>query len=101
MPLIRACRVDELDDGETLRLDREPPIAVVCSGADFYAIDDTCSHGQSSLAEGYVEGDVIECAWHMGRFCLKTGAAVSPPATRPVATYPVSVEAGEVFVHVP
>jgi nitrite reductase/ring-hydroxylating ferredoxin subunit len=37
----------------------------------------------------------------MAQFCLRTGAALTPPADKPVATYPVAIEGGEVFVDCP
>jgi nitrite reductase/ring-hydroxylating ferredoxin subunit len=34
----------------------------------------------------------------MAQFCLKTGAALTPPADKPVAAYAVVIEGGDVFV---
>ena len=38
------------------------------------------------------------CPRHGARFCVKTGAALSPPAYEPTATFPVRVEGGIVQV---
>ncbi|SER49769.1 bifunctional 3-phenylpropionate/cinnamic acid dioxygenase ferredoxin subunit [Lentzea albida] len=101
MPWIRACSVDELDDGDALQIPTNPPVAVFRADGEFFALDDTCSHGQSSLADGYVEGDQVECAWHMAKFDLRTGAALTLPATKPVCTYRVKVDGDDVSVEVP
>ena len=38
------------------------------------------------------------CPRHAARFSLRTGAALSPPACRPLATYPVRVVAGQIEI---
>ncbi|MBB4684355.1 bifunctional 3-phenylpropionate/cinnamic acid dioxygenase ferredoxin subunit [Amycolatopsis jiangsuensis] len=101
MPWIRACSVGELDDGDALQLPTTPPIAVFHVDGAFYALDDTCTHGQSSLADGYVDGTQVECAWHFAKFDLKSGAALTPPANVPLCRYQVRVERDEVMVELP
>ena len=64
----------------------------------FYAIDDVCTHDGGELAGGAVEGDVVICPRHGARFCLRTGAALTPPAYEPVRTYPTRVVDGVVEV---
>ncbi|MBK6874389.1 MAG: non-heme iron oxygenase ferredoxin subunit [Kineosporiaceae bacterium] len=67
---------------------------------EVHAIADTCSHADVSLAEGEVEDCSIECWLHGSRFDLRTGKPLALPAIRPVAVYPVSLEAGQVLVDV-
>ena len=45
-----------------------------------------------------VEGEEVICPRHGARFSLVTGAALTPPAYEPVATFPVRVEEGVVQV---
>jgi nitrite reductase/ring-hydroxylating ferredoxin subunit len=97
----KACSTSDLDEGEGFQLKRERPIALFNVDDEYFAIDDTCTHDESSLADGYVEGDVVECAWHFAKFCIKTGAVLSLPATCPVSTYAVKVEGDDVFVDLP
>jgi nitrite reductase/ring-hydroxylating ferredoxin subunit len=73
-------------------------IAIYNIGGTFYATDNECTHGAASLADGMLEGDVIECALHFGAFNVKTGEAVQPPCFTPLRTYKVVVENGEVRV---
>lgn len=101
MPWIRACAADELDDGDALQLPTTPPIAIFHVDGAFYALNDTCTHGQSSLADGYVEGSQIECAWHFAKFDIRTGAVLTPPATAPLCTYKARVEGDDVMVEIP
>ena len=53
-----------------------------------------------SLSEGYLETDdlLIECPLHGSAFSLETGAALTLPAIKPVASHTVEVRDGEVFV---
>ena len=96
--MIRACAVGDLPEGEALRLDTEPAIAVFHAEGSFYAIDDTCTHQDASLADGYLEGCSVECPLHASCFDLRTGAPAGLPATRPVRTHEVLIDGGYVYV---
>ena len=99
MSRIYACPVGDLPEGEALRLDTSPVIALFNVGGEFYAINDRCSHGNASMSEGYLEDDAtVECPLHSARFCLTTGQALCLPATDPIQTFPVIVEDGQLFV---
>jgi 3-phenylpropionate/trans-cinnamate dioxygenase ferredoxin subunit len=77
------------------------PICLVRSGSRVYALRDECSHQDVPLSEGEVEGGAIECWLHGSRFDLATGAALGPPATRPVAVYPVWIaDDGRIYLSV-
>jgi 3-phenylpropionate/trans-cinnamate dioxygenase ferredoxin subunit len=97
---VRACALTELAPGEARRVDVDPaPIAVFhTADGDLYAIDDTCTHQDASLADGWLEGCEVECPLHASRFDLRTGRVDAPPAKRPVRTHEVTVEDGDVYV---
>ncbi|MEO3991706.1 3-phenylpropionate/cinnamic acid dioxygenase ferredoxin subunit [Pseudocitrobacter cyperus] len=102
MSRVLACSTAELPEGEALRLETSPVIALFNVGGEFYAINDRCSHGNASMSEGYLEDDAtVECPLHAASFCLKTGKAMCLPATDPIATYPVFVEGDDVYVDIP
>ncbi|WP_432842215.1 non-heme iron oxygenase ferredoxin subunit [Dactylosporangium sp. CA-092794] len=82
-------------------METEPPVAVFNVDGEYFAIDDTCTHDQSSLADGYIDGDVVECAWHFAKFSIRTGVVLSPPATRPVCAYRVQLRGDDVMVDIP
>ncbi len=99
--MIRVCPFAELVPGEARRLDLDPPIAVFKTDDDqVFAIDDTCTHQDASLADGWLEGCLVECPLHASRFDLRTGQVDAPPAKRPVRTHKVDVVDGEIFVDV-
>ena len=74
-------------------------IAVVHADDDnIYAVRDECSHAAIALSEGEVDGCTLECWLHGSRFDLRTGEPTGLPAVEPVATFPVEVRDGEVYV---
>lgn len=95
----RLCALDDLSDGEAQRFDVDGHrLCVVRLGDDVYVIGDRCSHADVSLSGGEVEDCTIECPKHGSAFDLRTGAALSLPAVRPVPTYQSSVVDGDVLV---
>ncbi|HEY5822296.1 MAG TPA: bifunctional 3-phenylpropionate/cinnamic acid dioxygenase ferredoxin subunit, partial [Propionibacteriaceae bacterium] len=94
--------VSSIDPGTGVRIETDPPIAVFCTDdGELFAIDDTCTHQDASLSEGWLEDCMIECPLHAASFDLRTGKPTGPPAKRPVRTYPVLVEDGVVYVDAP
>jgi 3-phenylpropionate/trans-cinnamate dioxygenase ferredoxin component len=73
-------------------------IVVFNVAGQYYAIEDRCSHDDEALSNGKVKGCEIICPRHQARFSLLTGAALSPPAYEPIATFPVRVADGRVQV---
>lgn len=95
----RLCALDDLADGEAERFDVDGRrLCVVRLGSDVYVIGDRCSHADVSLSGGEVEDCTIECPKHGSAFDLRTGAALSLPAVKPVPTYEASVVDGDVLV---
>ena len=52
------------------------------------------------VSEGEVDGCTLECWLHGSRFDVRTGDPSGPPATIPVAVYPVKIDGDDVFVSV-
>ncbi len=99
--MIRVCSLAELNPGECLRLELNPPVTVFRTedGAVF-AIDDTCTHQNASLADGWLEGSLVGCPLHASMFDLRTGEPDCPPATRPLRTHQVSITDDDVYLTV-
>ena len=66
----------------------------------FRAIDDTCSHEEESLSEGWICDGMVECPAHSSRFSFLTGEVTGVPAWIPVKVHEVSVEGDAVFVEI-
>lgn len=88
-------KLSELIDNKPVKIDLDgKDVCVVRQGAEIFAVADMCSHAEASLSEGDVTAGRIECWLHGAEFDLRTGEAVTPPASAPVETFPVSI-AGE------
>ncbi|MGX5694573.1 non-heme iron oxygenase ferredoxin subunit [Agromyces soli] len=100
MASVRVCGIDELVENQASRFVLEGvPIAVVKDSAgDVFAIGDTCTHGDISLAEGFVEDDTLECWAHGSKFSLRTGKPLTLPAYEPVPVYRVEIQGGDVLI---
>jgi 3-phenylpropionate/trans-cinnamate dioxygenase ferredoxin component len=64
----------------------------------YFATDGLCTHESVELADGFVQDTIIECPMHNGRFDFTTGEAKGAPACINLATYPVKVEGGRLFI---
>lgn len=98
----RICAVDDIKPGKAIRVKlADLAIAVIKTKAgEIRAINDTCSHGEISLSEGFVDGETIECWAHGAKFSLETGEALTLPAFEPVATYEVIIDNGDIFLEI-
>lgn len=71
---------------------------------DIYSIDDVCTHEECSLADGFLQGEVVTCPCHLAQFNVKTGSVLQNPATgdviEPEPTFKIKVENEKVFVEV-
>jgi 3-phenylpropionate/trans-cinnamate dioxygenase ferredoxin subunit len=96
---VTVARVGEIPVGgvKVVRMD-DLPIAIFHLEDGFYAIEDLCTHDGGPLAEGVLEGEVVECPRHGARFNVKSGVALCLPATAPVPTYVVRVQGDEIQV---
>jgi naphthalene 1,2-dioxygenase system ferredoxin subunit len=93
--------IREMPEGTVRRcVIREQAVALYHVDGQIYATDDNCTHGLASLADGYLEGDEIECPLHQGVFNVRTGEAVGRPCTIALKTYQVEVEDGLIHVNV-
>ena len=97
--LVRVGRTDDIPLNEAKRVDvNGTPVAVFHLPLGFFAIADTCSHEESSLSEGFIDEDMVECPKHGAQFEIESGHNRSLPATRPVTSYRVVVDGDEVYV---
>lgn len=73
-------------------------VALYAVEGEYFATADLCTHGKASLADGYLDGDLIECPLHQGTFNVKTGEAVDAPCSVAVRTFPVKLQDGVLHV---
>ena len=101
MDFQRVARVSDIPDpGRTVvEIDDRLVVLLRVSG-EVFAIDDVCTHDGGPLGEGELEDHTIACPRHGAKFDIRTGAALTMPATRPTKVHEVKVEGAEVFVRI-
>ncbi len=96
---LHAARLSDLAEESAIRVELAGrPVCLARSAGEVFAISDVCSHADVALSEGDVEDGKIECWLHGSLFDLRTGQPTGLPATRPVPTFPVTVEGDDVLV---
>jgi nitrite reductase/ring-hydroxylating ferredoxin subunit len=57
-----------------------------------YAVDDMCTHEDSSLSLGCLKNELVSCTLHGSRFNVRTGEPMEEPATVALQCYKVRVQ---------
>ncbi len=94
-------KISEIADPGSLLVEvEERLIMLIHAAGHFYALDDVCTHDGGPLSDGPLDATAgtIACPRHGAKFDIKTGAAVTMPATKPTIAHDVKVEGDQVFV---
>ena len=90
---------DSLVSGKPVAIDVDGvAVCLTRVGDEVFAVEDTCTHSEASLSEGEVSGTKIECWLHGAEFDLRTGEALTPPATSALKTFKVEINGNQVVV---
>lgn len=100
---IVVAHVGEIEDGTGIMVPKEragtrDDVAVFHDGDAYYALDNTCTHDEADLADGWVEDGCVECPLHGAQFRLTDGVALTPPAPGGVAAHTVRVEGTDIVL---
>ena len=96
------CAAADVDDATPVRaLAGGTAVAVFRIGGRHYVTQDACTHGPGSLAEGFIDGEEIECPFHQGRFHIPTGRPSAPPCTIALRVWDVRVIDGQLCIEPP
>ena len=98
----RACATTDIDLEDMIRVDHgTQTFGIVRSPEDeFFATDGICSHEHLHLCDGLVMDGAIECPKHSATFDYRTSEATRAPACINLKTWPVKVDAGEVYIEI-
>ena len=98
---VRVASPDAVQIGSVIGMQVEDVhIALYNIEGEIYATHNICTHAYAYLSEGWLEGDIIECPLHGGRFEVKTGKGLGAPITCDIKTLPVRIEGGDILVNV-
>ena len=99
---IKLATLSDLKTRKLLRIDHEDYCLLLAYVDDsVYAVDNTCTHEDASLAKGSLHGDCVKCPLHGSRFNLKTGEALDEPAEEKLNTYAVKIDGNDILVQLP
>jgi 3-phenylpropionate/trans-cinnamate dioxygenase ferredoxin subunit len=99
--LVAVAKTAEIPVGQFKAVEAGGKRLLVCHTAEgWYAVDDTCTHDEGPLADGWLDGRAIECPRHGARFDVATGQVLCLPAATPIRSYPVQVEGNDVKVSI-
>ena len=96
----KVCAVSELSASTAKKVivDGTAIAVVMDSAGDVHALGDTCTHGDISLSEGFVEDDTLECWAHGSKFELTSGKPLTLPAYEPVPVFAVEIIDGDIYI---
>ncbi|WP_337860970.1 Rieske 2Fe-2S domain-containing protein [Ferroplasma sp.] len=95
---------NEIDDNSVKDVTvKGTPLLVAKSNGKIYVTDLYCTHEQTALSEGFIEGCNIVCSAHFASFNLKNGNVVSGPEgdsdpIKNLKTYNIKIENGVIMV---
>ena len=98
---VPVAKVTDLPDpGKMLVEVDERLVALIHAAGHWYALDDVCTHDGGPLSEGPLDAaaGTIACPRHGAKFSIKTGAALTMPATKPTKSHEVKVDGDRVLV---
>lgn len=95
-------KTGDVDEGEVIavsvgRID----IGLYRLDGEIYALNDICTHAYAAMSDGFFEDGQIECPLHGACFEVKTGKALTAPATVDLEKYPVKIDGDQILVGLP
>ena len=89
----------EIPEGGKLYVELDERLVVIFrAGGDLYCLDDVCTHDGGPLGEGQLSGYEIACPRHGAKFDMRTGQALTMPATEATAVREIKSEGDDVLV---
>jgi 3-phenylpropionate/trans-cinnamate dioxygenase ferredoxin subunit len=82
---------------ESFKLDGHV-VAVANVGGTLHAFNNVCTHRGCPLAKGRLEGTTVTCPCHGSQFDVTSGAVLHGPAEKPVDSFTVRMEGGQIQV---
>jgi metal-sulfur cluster biosynthetic enzyme/nitrite reductase/ring-hydroxylating ferredoxin subunit len=75
-------------------------VALFKVGGEIFCIDDVCTHDGGPLSDGKLDDHTIACPRHGAKFDIRTGKALTMPATVDTVAHDVKIEGDTIFVRI-
>jgi Na(+)-translocating NADH:ubiquinone oxidoreductase F subunit len=99
---VEVCDLGLLVPGDVLRFEHEGNTYAIYRSAigQLFATEGMCTHGNAQLADGFLQGTVIECPKHNGRFEIRDGSVRRPPPCIALKTFEAREKGGKILLNV-
>ena len=98
---IKVATVSEISDPGKLTVECDDEIVVVFHvDGKFYCIDDVCTHDGGPLGDGELMDCAVACPRHGAKFDIRTGKALTMPATLDTRSHEVKVDGDDILVKI-
>jgi len=96
---VAVATIDQVPENRVVCLEVDGVALAICNvRSEFFAVENKCSHAESKFDKGRLRGHRLLCPLHGAIFDVRDGSVMSEPAFRPIKTYAVRVENGEICV---
>lgn len=96
---VKVAQVKEVQDPGKMLVEVDGRLVVLFHvNGEFSCIDDICTHDGGPLGEGCLDNGTIACPRHGAKFDIRTGKALTMPATKDTVAHQTKVEDGAVWV---
>ncbi len=99
MPLFKVAEKDDIpiNRGRQFSVNGKD-IAVFNVNGNYYAIEAYCRHQDAPLADGMLQGEVVECFMHRWHYNVKDGRLLDHIRGVRIETYRVEVRGNDIYV---
>jgi 3-phenylpropionate/trans-cinnamate dioxygenase ferredoxin component len=96
---VAVAQVSDLpEQGKLLVEIGERMVVLLNVGGKYYCIDDVCTHDGGPLADGVLCEFTLACPRHGAKFDIRTGQALTMPATENSVAHEVKVENETIYI---
>ncbi len=96
---VRVAKTTDLANAGQMLAEVDDRIVVLFKvGGEFFCVDDVCTHDGGPLSEGTLDDHTIRCPRHGAKFDIKSGKALTMPATEDTVAHEVQLRGEEVWV---
>jgi metal-sulfur cluster biosynthetic enzyme/nitrite reductase/ring-hydroxylating ferredoxin subunit len=98
---VRVARATDLTDPGQMLAEVDDRIVVLMKvGGEFFCLDDVCTHDGGPLSDGTLDDHTIACPRHGAKFDIRSGKALTMPATEDTVAHEVQLRGDEVWVRI-
>jgi 3-phenylpropionate/trans-cinnamate dioxygenase ferredoxin subunit len=97
---VAVAKLSDLKPGHTKKVcfPDHGPILLANVDGQIYAVDDTCTHEDSSLSLGCLREDKVKCTLHGSWFSVVTGEPSEDPADEPLRCYSTKLKDDTIWI---